>query len=82
MPGWLVILVVAATILGGAVLMGWLFSRLPRRRRGFAVASALFLSFGIFNPNQDKIVEVREEGEHAKRQKAGDPPEPEQDGED
>ena len=74
MPAWLTILVLAATVVFGAVLMGWWISRNPIRRRGFAVASALVMSFAIFNPNQDKIVEVREEGEHAKRQKAGDPP--------
>jgi hypothetical protein len=76
MPLWLTIAAVAATIVIGAFLMGWQASRSPRNRKAFAVASALFLAFGVYNPNQDRIVETREEGEHAKRQKAGDPPEP------
>jgi hypothetical protein len=66
---------VALTIVLGAVLIGWLVSRLPpSTKRSFRVASALFLGFGIYNPGQEKVAEVREEGEHAKRQKAGDPP--------
>ena len=75
-PLWLTVLIVGATIVVGAPLIGWLASRLPRHRKAAAVASALFLSFGIFNPNQERIVEAREEDEHSKRQKSGDPPVP------
>jgi len=74
---WLTAAILAVTILVGALLLGWLASRLPpRTKKSFAVASALFLSFGVFNPNQDRIVEAREDEEYAKRQNAGDPPEP------
>ncbi len=76
MPLWLTVAIVAATIVIGGPVIGWLVSRHPRNRKGFAVASALFFSFGIFNPNQERIAEVREDEEHSKRQKSGDPPIP------
>jgi hypothetical protein len=74
MPLWAIVFLVGATILLGAFLIGWLVARSPRNRKAFAVASAMFLPFGVFNPNQDRIAEVREDDEHSKRQKSGDPP--------
>ena len=76
MPLWAIVFLVLGTILLGALLIGWIASRLPRNRKAFAVASAMFLPFGVFNANQERIAEVREEDENSKRQKADDPPEP------
>ncbi|HEY0105597.1 MAG TPA: hypothetical protein VGB91_05885 [Rhizomicrobium sp.] len=70
------ILVVAAAVAAGIPLSIWLTAPLRRNKRAFAVASALFFAFGLYNPSQEKIVEARDETDHAKRQKAGDPPTP------
>ncbi len=74
------VLIAIACVLGacavGLPLSIWATAGIRRNRKAFAIASALFLSFGLYNPNAEKIGEAREEDEHAKRQKAGDPPEP------
>jgi hypothetical protein len=72
----LLIVLLAATIVIGALMFGWYFARYPQKRRAVAVASALFFGFAIYNPGHEKIVEAREDDEHAKRQKSGDPPKP------
>ena len=73
---WLSILCVLAAIAVGMPLAIWLTAPIRKNGKAFAIASALFMSFGLYNPSQTKIVEGREDSEHAKRQKAGDPPEP------
>jgi hypothetical protein len=74
------VLIAIACVLGacavGLPLSIWATAGLRRNKSAFAMASALFLSVGMYNPQAAKIAEVREEDEHAKRQKAGDPPEP------
>jgi hypothetical protein len=80
MPLGFVIALAAAAVLVGALVVGWLMAQMPRNRKAFKVASALFLGFGIYNPNQDRITETREDQDYGKRQKAaGDPPEPGED---
>jgi hypothetical protein len=76
MPIWLAIAAVLAALVIGLPLSIWLTAPVRKNRRAFAMASALFFGFALYNPNQDKIVEAREEDEHAKRQKSGDPPDP------
>jgi hypothetical protein len=73
---WLTISAVVGAILIGIPLSIWLTAPIRSNKRAFAVASALFFSFGLFNPSQEKIAEAREDTDHAKRQKAGDPPSP------
>jgi hypothetical protein len=73
---WLSILSVLAAMAVGVPLSIWLTAPLRRNRKAFAIASALFMTFGVYNPSQTKIVVGREDTDHAKRQKAGDPPEP------
>ena len=73
MPLWLTIASVVAAIAAGVPLCIWITAPI---RKAFAIASALLFSFGMYNPGAEKIVETGEEGEHAKRQQAGDPPEP------
>ena len=72
----LLIVILAAAIAVGIPLSIWLTAPIRRNKRAFAIASALFMSFGLYNPSQHKIVESRDETDHAKRQKAGDPPTP------
>jgi diacylglycerol kinase len=76
MPIWLTIAALLAAVAVGLPLSIWLTAPLRRNKKAFAIASALFFSFGLFNPSQEKIVEARGETDHAKRQKAADPPEP------
>jgi hypothetical protein len=76
MPLWLTIVTLLAALAVGLPLSIWITAPIRRNRKAFAIASALFFSFGLFNPSQEKIVETGEEGEHASRQKAGGPPEP------
>jgi putative Ca2+/H+ antiporter (TMEM165/GDT1 family) len=72
-----VIALAAAALVVAALVIGWLMAQMPRNRKAFKVASALFLGFGIYNPNQDRITESREDQDYGKRQKAaGDPPAP------
>jgi hypothetical protein len=71
---WLMIGALLAVVAAGLPLSIWLTAPIRRNKQAFAIASALFFSFGVYNPTQDKIVDAREEDEHAKRQKAGDPP--------
>jgi hypothetical protein len=71
---WLMIGALLAVVAVGLPLSIWLTAPIRRNKQAFAIASALFFSFGVYNPSQDKIVDAREEDEHAKRQKAGDPP--------
>ena len=73
---WLSILCVLAAMGVGVPLSIWLTAPLRKNRKAFAIASALFMTFGVYNPSQSNIVEGREDTDHAKRQKAGDPPEP------
>jgi hypothetical protein len=73
---WMTIAGVIGAIAIGVPLSIWLTAPIRRNKRAFAIASALFFSFGLFNPSQDNIAEAREDTDHAKRQKAGDPPEP------
>jgi hypothetical protein len=73
---WMTIAAVIGAIAIGVPLSIWLTAPIRRNKRAFAVASALFFSFGLYNPSQDKIAEAREDTDHAKRQKAGDPPGP------
>jgi H+/gluconate symporter-like permease len=54
----------------------WATAGIRKNKRAFAVASALLLSFGFYNPSAEKIAEAREEDEYSKRQRAGDPPKP------
>ncbi len=66
---------VVAAIAVGVPLSIWATVGVRKNRKAFAVASALLLAFGLYNPNAEKIVEAREDTDHAKRQKApGDPP--------
>lgn len=60
----------------GVPLSIWLTRHVRRNRKNYAVASALLFSFGLYNPIEEKIAEAREDVDHAKRQKAGDPPDP------
>jgi hypothetical protein len=76
MPVWLTVAAVFGAIAIGLPLSIWLTAPIRRNKRAFAIASALFFSFGLFNPSEEKIAEAREDTDHAKRQKAGDPPEP------
>jgi len=76
MPIWLTIAAIVAALLVGIPLSIWLTAPVRKNRQAFAIASALFFSFGLYNPAQEKIAEAREEDEHSKRQKSGDPPEP------
>lgn len=71
---WLSILCVLAAIAVGLPLSIWLTAPIRKNGKAFAIASALFMTFGVYNPSQTKIEEGREDTEHAKRQKAGDPP--------
>jgi hypothetical protein len=73
---WLTIAAVIGAIAIGVPLSIWLTAPIRRNKRAFVVASALFFSFRLFNPNEAKIAEAREDTDHAKRQKAGDPPDP------
>jgi hypothetical protein len=75
MPLWVTVLLVLAAIVLAMPLAIRSTAPLRRSRKAFAVASALFFSFGIINPNAGKVSEAREDGETSKRQKAGDPPE-------
>ncbi|MBS0471023.1 MAG: hypothetical protein JSR60_08130 [Proteobacteria bacterium] len=76
MPLWGLLLLLLATLAIGLPLMARATAPLRKSRKAFAVASALFFSFGIINPAAEKISEAREDGETSKRQKPGDPPEP------
>ena len=76
MPIWLTIAAVLAALAIGLPLSVWLTAPVRRNRKAFAMASALFFGFALFNPNQEKIAEAREDDEHSKRQKSGDPPDP------
>ena len=76
MPIWLTIVYVLAAIAVGLPLSIWLTAPIRKNGKAFAVASALFLAFGLYNPSHEKIAEAREDGDYGKRQKAGDPPEP------
>lgn len=73
---WWTLAGLVAVIAVGIPLSIWLTAPLRRNKKAFAVASVLFLAFGLYNPNQDKIAEAREDGDYSKRQKDGDPPEP------
>jgi len=73
---WLTIAALFVALAIGLPLSAWLTAPVRKNRKAFAIASALFFSFGIYNPAQEKIAEAREEDEHSKRQKSGDPPEP------
>jgi hypothetical protein len=70
------ILCVLAAMAVGLPLAIWATAPLRKNGKAFAIASALFMTFGVYNPSQTKIVEGREDTDHAKRRKAGDPPEP------
>lgn len=74
MPLWATILIVLAAIAAGIPLSIFATAHLRRNRKSYAIASALLFSFGMYNPNAEKIAETRDEGEHAGRQKSGDPP--------
>jgi len=73
---WLTIAALLVTLAIGLPLSIWLTAPIRRNRKAFTIASALFLGFGIYNPSQEKIAEAREDDEHSKRQKTGDPPDP------
>ena len=74
------VLIAIASVLAacavGVPLSIWATAALRKNKRGFAMASVLFFAFGLYNPQAEKIVEAREDPDYAKRQKAGDPPEP------
>jgi len=72
----LTIAAVLAALLVGLPISIWLTAPIRRNKKAFAIASALFFSFGLFNPSQEKIAEAREDDEYSRRQKAGDPPDP------
>jgi hypothetical protein len=76
---WLTIAAVLAALAIGLPLSIWLTAPIRKNNKAFAIASALFFSFGLYNPTVAKIEEGREDTDHAKRQKAGDPPDPEED---
>ena len=76
MPVWLTIAAVLAAIAAGIPLSIWATAGMRRNKKAYAIASALFFSFGLYNPVEDRIAEASEDTEHAKRQKAGDPPSP------
>lgn len=73
---WLTIAAVLIALIAGVPLSVWLTAPVRRNRKALAMASALFFGFALYNPNQDKIAEAREDDEHSKRQKSGDPPDP------
>ena len=73
---WLTIACVLAALAVGLPLSIWATAGIRRNKNSFAVASALFFAFGLFNPEEQKMVEAREDTDNAKRQKSGDPPEP------
>ena len=52
----------------------WATAGIRKNKRAFAIAAALFMAFGMYNPTQEKIVEGREDDDHARGQKSGDPP--------
>ena len=52
---------VLAACVVGIPLSIWATAPIRRNRKAFAVASALFLAFGLYNPEAAKIVEAREE---------------------
>jgi len=72
------VLIAIACVLGtcavGIPLSIWATAGIRKNRKAFAIASGLFLSFGLYNPEAAKIVEAREEDEHGAQQKSGDPP--------
>jgi hypothetical protein len=74
MPLWGLLLLLLATLAIGLPLMARATAPLRKTRKAFAVASALFFAFGLYNPSAEKVAEAREDGETSKRQKAGDPP--------
>ncbi|HEY0302612.1 MAG TPA: hypothetical protein VGC36_14800 [Rhizomicrobium sp.] len=74
MSVWFTILSVVAALVVGVPLAIRLTAPIRRNGKAFAVASALFFAFGLYNPSHEKIAEAREDADHAKRQKAGDPP--------
>ncbi len=76
MSVWLLLAILLGTIAVGIPLSIRLTAPIRRNRKAFAVASSLFFAFGLYNPSLEKIAETRNETDHAKRQKAGDPPEP------
>lgn len=76
MPIWLTIAAVLAALAIGLPLSIWLTAPIRKNGKAFAIASALFFSFGLYNPSAAKIEEGREDTGHAKRQKSGDPPDP------
>lgn len=73
---WLTMAALLAVVAIGIPLSIWLTAPIRRNGKAFAIASALFFSFGLYNPTAAKIEEGREDTDHAKRQKAGDPPDP------
>ncbi len=74
MTVWLTVFGVAASLAMCLPLSIWRTAPIRRNGKAFAVASALFFAFGLYNPSHEKIAEAREDGDRAKRQKAGDPP--------
>ena len=73
---WLTVAALLVALAIGLPLSIWLTAPIRKNKKAAAIASALFFSFGTYNPSQEKIAEAREDDEHSKRQKSGDPPDP------
>ena len=72
---WISLAAVVAAFVIGIPLSIWATADVRKNKKAYAVASALLLAFGIFNPIEEKIADAREDTDHAERQKApGDPP--------
>ncbi|HTP76036.1 MAG TPA: hypothetical protein VMJ73_03570 [Rhizomicrobium sp.] len=73
---------IVTIVVVGLPLAIWSTANIRRSKKtaaGFAIASALFLSFGLFNREAEKIAEVGEDqGRDARKRnsQSGDPPEP------
>lgn len=82
MSVWVLIACLLTIVLVGLPLAIWSTAGIRRSKKtaaGFAIASALFLSFGILNREAEKIAEVGEDQGQAKRKRnseTGDPPQP------
>ena len=74
MSALIAIACVLAACAVGIPLSIWATAGVRRNKKAYAIASALFFSFGLYNPIEEKISEAREDTEHAKRQKSGEPP--------
>ena len=72
---WILTIAAAvAVVLLAIPLSMWATAGIRKNKRAFAIAAALFLAFGLYNPTQEKIVEGRADDEESHGQKSGDPP--------